>query len=309
MTSLRQALKDYLATRRALGYQLRPEGVRLVKFVSFMEERRASYVTTALAVEWAAQSAPALAEPSRRLCMVRCFAKYMRALDERNEVPPSDLIPNGFRRIRPYLYTDEQVQGILDAAMNRSPFESPKGKYYCFFGLLFVTGMRIGEAINLTDEDVDFTKGTLLVRKAKFTKSRMIPLHPTTVKVLQAYQSRRAEYLNGRQAVRFFVSSKGTALSHAGIYEVFRAVRKAVGLERVSGRLPRIHDFRHLFAVRTMINWYRGGKEVERLLPVLSTFLGHVCVASTYWYLTEHPELMNLAVAKVNQRWEDRDGK
>ena len=309
MTPLRQALQDYLSMRRALGYQLCREGVALPQFLKFMKERRASYVTAALAVDWASRSAPALTQPKKRLNMVRGFAKYMHALDTRNEIPPSGLIPGGFRRARPYLYSDKQVQDILDAAMTRSRRESPNGTFYCLFGLLFVTGMRIGEAINLVDEDVSLAQATLFVRKAKFSKSRIIPLHPTTVKALQEYRRRRAKHLNGGPAVRFFISARGTPLTHRRIYDAFGAVRKAVGLENVSGRNPRIHDFRHLFAVRTLINWYRRGQDAERLLPILSTFLGHVDVSSTYWYLTEHPELMQLAVAKLNQRWERRDDK
>ena len=192
--------------------------------------------------------------------------------------------------------------------MNRSPQESPAGTYHCLFGLLIVTGMRVGEAINLTDEDINFDQATLVVRRAKLGKSRIVPLHATTVRILRAYQRRRNGYLRDRPAVRFFVSARGTPLAR-GIYTVFDAVREAAGLHKVSGRRARIHDFRHLFAVRTLINWYRDGQDAERLLPVLSTFLGHVCVSSTYWYLTEHPELMNLAVGRLNQRWEGRDGK
>ena len=169
--------------------------------------------------------------------------------------------------------------------------------------------MRIGEAINLTDEDVDFTRGTLLVRKAKFSKSRMIPLHPTTVKIAsQAYKSRRAEYLNGaRRSLLRLV--KGNALSHAEIYAVSSSSAQSCWSRE--GVWP-LSAYARLSAPVCGANHdqlVRGGKDVERLLPVSSTFLGHVCVASTYWYLTEQPELMKLAVSKVNERWEDGDGK
>jgi integrase len=304
--ALRQALNDYLALRRSLGYRLHAEGLRLRNFVEFIEKKGATYITTALAVEWALQSLPARAEPAKRLTMVRGLAKYVRALDVRNEIPPSELIPKRLRRVRPYLYSNDEVVKLLEAARSRSRYEVPQGTYYCLLGLLVVTGMRVGEAINLTDHDVDLTSGILTIRGAKFGKSRLVPLHSTTVKVLDEYRKRRNEFLNGRPAVRFFISAAQTPLLHTTIYNVFTAVRDAVSLRKVTGRCPRLHDFRHRFAVRTMINWYQRGEDVERQLPILSTFLGHVSVASTYWYLTEHPELMALAVTRLDERWDGR---
>lgn len=306
MMPLRQAFNDYLAMRRSLGYRLSAEGVRLAKFVDFLKENRASYITTALAVEWALQSSPALGEPAKRLTMVRGFAKYLRALDAQNEIPARELIPNRLRRVRPYLYSNEEVVTLLEAARRRSRCEMPQGTYYCLFGLLVVSGMRVGEAINLTDQDVDLAAATLTVRGTKFGKSRLVPLHSTTVRELREYKARRDEFLRGRAALRFFISAAQTPLLHTKIYDVFAAARHAAGLRKIAGRNPRLHDFRHLFAVRTLINWYQRGEDVERQLPTLSTFLGHVCVASTYWYLTEHPELMALAVARLDERWEGR---
>lgn len=303
---LRQALNDYLAMRRSLGYRLRAEDVRLVKFVDFIEEKRVAYITTALAVEWALQSLPALYEPANRLTMVRGLAKYLQALDARNEIPARELIPKRLRRVRPYLYSKEEVAKLLEAARCRSRCEMPQGTYYCLFGLLVVSGMRVGEAINLTDQDVDFAGAILTIRGTKFGKSRMVPIHSTTVRVLREYKERRDEFLRGRPAVRFFISAAQTPLLHTKIYDVFAAARHAVGIRKTAGRNPRLHDFRHRFAVQTLINWYQRGEDVERQLPTLSTFLGHVCVASTYWYLTEHPELMALAVARLDERWEGR---
>lgn len=303
---LRQALNDYLAMRRSLGYRLQAEGVRLAKFVDFTEEKKASYVTTTLAVKWALQSSPALGEPAKRLTMVRGLAKYLRALDARNEIPARELIPNRLQRVRPYLYSNEEVLNLLEAARCRSRYEMPQGTYYCLFGLLVVSGMRVGEAINLTDQDVDLAGAILTVRGTKFGKSRLVPLHSTTVRVLRGYKDRRDEFLGGRPAGRFFISAAQTPLSHSKINAVFTAARDAVGLRKIAGRFPRLHDFRHRFAVRTLINWYQRGEDVERQLPTLATFLGHVCVASTYWYLTEQPELMALAVGRLDERWEGR---
>jgi len=210
MITLRQALNEYLSMRRSLAYRYQYEGIRLAKFIVFLEEKRASHVTTALALKWALQSLPALGEPAKRMTIVRGFARYLKALDERNEIPPRDLVPNGLRRVRPYLLSNEQVRSLLDAALSRSSFERPKGKYYCLFGLLAVTGMRIGEAINLIDNDVDLVEAMIHVRWTKFGKSRLIPLHPTTVTVLNEYRRTRNEFLSGRPAEKFFISSLGT---------------------------------------------------------------------------------------------------
>ncbi len=133
MITLRQALDEYLSMRRSRGYRLHWEEIRLAKFIVFLDEKGASHVTTALALEWALQSAPALGEPAKRMTAIRGFARYLQALDEQNEVPPHDLLPNRLRRRRPYLLSDKQVVSLLDAALSRRSFERPKGKYYCLF--------------------------------------------------------------------------------------------------------------------------------------------------------------------------------
>jgi len=241
------------------------------------------------------------------MTIIRGFARHLSALDDRTEIPPRDLVPNKSRRVRPYLLSNEQVARLLNAALSRRSWERPKGKYYCLFGLLAITGMRIGEAMNLTDNDVDLVEGMIHVRWSKFGKSRLIPLHPTVVAVLYEYKRGRNKSLAGRTATRFFSSSLGTPLRHSTIYGVLRKICEKAGLKSgPGGRSLRPHDFRHRFATETLIRWYRDGKDAERLLPILSTFLGHTRVEDTYWYLTEQPELMSLAVERMNRRWQDR---
>jgi len=251
MITLRQALDEYLSMRRSLGYRLNSEGIRLAKFIKFLDEKGTSYVTTALALEWALQSAPARREPTNRMAIVRGFARYLNALDDRNEVPPRHLLPNRARRVRPYLLSDRQLVSLLDAALSRRSFERPKGKYHCLFGLLAVTGMRIGEAINLTDHDVDLVEGMVHVRWSKFGKSRLIPLHPTTVAILYSYKQRRDKSLGGRTAMRFFTSNLETPLRHSAIYGVLRKICEKAGLKKgPGGRSLRPHDFRHSSGTR-----------------------------------------------------------
>jgi integrase len=177
--------------------------------------------------------------------------------------------------------------------------------YYCLFGLLAVSGLRIGEAIRLKCEDVDLTEGVLTILRSKFGKSRIVPLHPTTQKVLSDYKERRDCFLAGRHAQHFFISGRGTALRHGGIYSAFNSLSVQVGLRDPSAsRGPRLHDFRHRFAVQTLLRWYRSGEEIEPRLPLLATYLGHVCIANTYTYLTLSPELMGQVVKRLEGRWE-----
>jgi integrase/recombinase XerD len=213
MKTLREALTDYLEMRRGLGYKLHQEGVQLPKFVSFMERRKADCITTALALEWSQQSKMGRLEPGKRFGRIRVFAKYMKAIDPRTEILPGDFLPPR-RRGRPYLYNDEEIRRLLAAAKNRSQAELPRGAYYCLFGLLIATGLRVGEAIRLEVSDVDLTEAILTIRGTKFGKSRLVPLHPTTVRALRNYKRRRDALSASQYSPYFFISRKGTKLFH-----------------------------------------------------------------------------------------------
>src|SRR5215470_8978906 len=182
--TLREALDAYLALRRGLGFKLRSDGVKLQKFIAFMEGKNATFITTRLAAEWSLQTRAL--HPGKRLIMVRAFAKYMAAFDSRTEVPPADLIPLKEVRPRPYIYTESEVQQLLEAATDLD--DRPRGTYYCLFGLLAVTGLRVGEAIRLQLHDVDLKSGILTIRDTKCAESRLVPLHPSTVRVLREYR-------------------------------------------------------------------------------------------------------------------------
>ncbi len=307
MNTLREAVADYLALRRSLGFKLRDAGIALADFVSFLEQRGASQITTPLALEWA--QLPSSAHPAewtRRLSYVRGFARYRSATDARTEIPPAGLLPHRPARARPYLYTDEEIERLLEAARQLTPGGGLRGwTYYCLLGLLAVSGLRISEALSLKLEDVDLSESVLTVRGTKFGKSRLVPLHPSTQRVLCDYKLRRDRFLAGRAAAYFFISRKGTRLDGARVRHTFYRLSRQTGVRGPDSRCgPRLHDFRHRFAVETLLRWYRGGEDVERRLPALSTYLGHVHVADTYWYLTACPELMGLAVKRLEQHWE-----
>jgi integrase/recombinase XerD len=315
MNTLRQSIREYLALRRSLGFKMSEAARPLAQFATFMEKRRASYVTQALALTWA--QIPQHAQPSHwasRLCHVRQFARYRSASDPRTQIPASGLLPFKPKRARPYLYTDGQIQQLLKTTLHM-PL-SPKHRnlcallpwvYYCLFGLLSVSGLRLGEARNLKLDDVDLRAGVLTVRGGKFGKDRWIPLHTSTCKVLTRYLEKRKRHWAGRAVSSYlFVSSWGNRLDTGSIHRAFYAASRRVGLRGASdSHGPRLHDLRHRFATTTLVNWYRSNEDPERRLPLLSAFLGHVHVADTQWYLSGSPELMREAMRRLEHRWEN----
>lgn len=313
MISLREAVQDYLQMRRNLGFKLRDAGKGLFDFVSFMERRRTRYITQALALAWAQQ--PSNVQPShwaRRLAYVRGFAHYRSATDPRTQIPAQGLLPFQPKRARPYLYSDAEVRNLLSVAL-KIPYCYESGKlrpwtYYCLFGLLSVTGLRVSEAQNLEVQDVDLKAAVLTVRGAKFGKTRLVPLHASTCKVLAQYIDRRKRHWGQRPVSSYlFVTSQGHRLDGADIRRTFYALSRQIGLRGPSdSRGPRLHDFRHRFATRTLVHWYRSNQSPERKLPLLSAFLGHVHVGDTQWYLNGAPGLMREAMCRLEHRWEDR---
>jgi integrase/recombinase XerD len=307
MSSLRQAVEEYLDLRQQLGFKLDRQKLLLREFVSFMEDCGAPYVTTEHALQWALRPRNARSSYlAQRLIAVRCFARHHCAAEPRTQIPPSDLLPYRPSRAHPYMYTKKDVQRLLTAAKCLRPAGGLRGvTYVTLLGLLSVTGLRISEALSLSPQDVDLAQGLLTIRKTKFGKTRLVPLHPSTIRALRRYARDRRTFLGIQSATRFFVSSQGGPLSIGAVMKTFRLLRRRVGLH-ASDRCdePTLHHFRHRFATQTLLRWYRTGQDVERQLPALSTFLGHVNIASTYWYLSCHPGLMRQAMLRLEHRWE-----
>ena len=297
MTALRRHLQDYLTLRRALGYRLAREGMLLPAFITFLEAHRSPHITTAAALAWATQ--PVDATPSwiaKRLTMVRGWARYLSALDPRTEIPPVDLVPARTVRPHPYLYSDADVRALLQACTQlRAPLK--RATYTTLFGLLAVTGLRVGEAIGLDRADVLTDPGYLLIRHAKFNKSREVPLHATTVAALQAYARTRDRRWPHPPHPSFFLSQTGRRLLVQNVWQTFARLRRVAGLPS-HPRAPRIHDLRHSFAMQTLLRWSHEGVEIQPRMPLLSTYLGHVHPSMTYWYLTATPELLERAAER-----------
>ncbi len=213
MKSLREAIQDYLSLRRSLGFKLHDAGAALAHFASFMEQHGAAHITTQLALAWA-QESPSVqpAKWAQRLSYVRGFARHHSAFDAQTEVPPAGLLPFHPARARPYIYSEEEIERLLESALNCLPDAGLRSwTYYCLFGLLSVAGLRLGEAVRLELADVDLGEGLLTVRGTKFGKSRLVPIHDSTRAALARYRRRRERFLTGR-APTFFINSKGNRL-------------------------------------------------------------------------------------------------
>jgi len=262
-------------------------------------------ITIPLALSWAKR--PKEANPNwwvTRLGLVRCFARYVRTLDPRTEIPPVDLLPHTRTKPKTYLYSDQDVRALLDAAREiRYPFKALT--LSTLLGLLAVTGMRVSEAIGLDRGDVDREESILTVRDTKFGKSREVAIHPTTLDALERYVTQRDRRFPRGPAPAFFVSLTGNRLIYQNVHAAFYRLVDHAGLSDRKPHRPRIHDLRHSFALWTLRDWYREGADVERRLSLLSTYLGHVDPSTTYWYLTAAPELLCLAAERLEDRLGD----
>jgi integrase/recombinase XerD len=304
MNALANHLNSYLQLRRQLGFKLINAELFLCNFVRFVQQQHASFITTKLALQWATQ--PENIRPRQRavrLGIVRRFAQYVSTLDPRTEVPPPKLLQIRYRRPAPYLYRDEEVLKLIESAGQIDESNALKcATYTTLFGLLTVTGMRVGEAIALERADVDLGQSLLTLRQTKGNKSRLIPLHPSTGRALQRYAAIRDQQCPRPTSSHFFISENGTFLRYSTVNRWFLVVSRRIGLRKPGApHGARLHDLRHRFAIQTMLKWYRTDADVEAHLPELATYLGHGHVADTYWYLSAAPELLRLATVRCQR--------
>ena len=302
MKTLASHLDDYLDLRHKLGFKLRLAGGLLRRFVRFAQKKKAPVITMRLALEWATH--PADCQPAQwanRLGIVRRFAQHVSGADPRTQIPPQELLPHRYHRKPPYLYSDKEIRRLMQTSRQLpSPDDLRAISNATLFGLLAVTGMRVGEAIGLDRKDVDLDQGLLTVRQAKFNKSRLVPLHFTTQKKLREYERVRDRHHPHPKSPSFFLSERGTRLTDWTVRRWFVIASHKIGLRAPNDRRgPRIHDVRHRFAYRTILNWYRRGMDVQAHLPELTTFMGHGHVADTYWYISSSPELLKLATQRL----------
>jgi integrase len=303
MTRVRAAMEDYLRIRRRLGFEMPQDGRLLEGFVDFLEQAGAERITTELALGWARK--PVDAHPHtwrQRLTVARGFARHLATIDPASEVPSPDLLPGHRPRIAPYIYADSEIAALIDAARRlRPPLRA--ARHVTLIGLLAVTAMRPGEAVALDRDDVDLRHGVLHVRAGKQKKQRDVPLHASTVSALRDYTRLRDTSCPTPATPAFFISARGRRMARSELNQTFTKLIREVCLEGRGGarRRPRPHDLRHTLAVRTLLGWLQAGEDVDRLMPLLSTYLGHVDPASTYWYLEAVPELLEVISRRLEQ--------
>jgi integrase/recombinase XerD len=302
MNSLKTALRGYLAIHRALGAKLHEAESLLQRFVEFTARAKATYITTDLALKWANQAAEGQPR-ARRLAAVRRFAQYCSSSEPRTMVPPRDLLPYRYHRKDPYIYSDDEIRRLLEAARQLLPAKGLRPHTYAtLFALYAATGMRTREALRLDRNDVDLLQGVLTIRESKFGKSRVIPLHPSTNRALQRYAKRRDRLCSHPLDPSFFISDHPARLSIWSVHRTFITLSHRIGLRQPGdSHGPRVHDLRHRLAITTLIRWHRRGVDVERHLPELCAFLGHSEISHTYWYLTATPQLLRSTLRRVER--------
>jgi len=305
MSELSGHVRDYLRLRRALGFKLERAGRLLPQLVAYLEAAGAATVTSELAIAWA--RLPQHAHPNhwaQRLAIARGFARYLQALDPATEVPPAGVFPTRRHRPTPFLWSQRDICRLLQSARALRP-ALRAATYETLFGLLATCGMRVGEAVGLDRDDVDLQAGVITIRHAKFERPRLVPLHPTVTEALSRYTTERDRLCPRPRARAFFVSSAGTRLDRSGVAKILRKITTSLGM-RTETVHPRAHDLRHSFAVDTLIRWQHSGLSVDEHIATLSTYLGHVSPADTYWYLSASPELMGLAAQRLQTRYGGR---
>ena len=303
MSNFSQHAEEYLRLRQGLGHEL-ADAVRLLpRYVAHLEATGTTSITVEDALDWVQRpdAGPTTSVWSRRMTVVRGFARYMSGIDPATQVPPLGLVTFRQRWRPPFIYSPSDVEALMAEVPRLTPSPFRAATFQTMIGLLAATGMRVGEAIRMTRSDLDFAEGVLVVKGSKFNKSRELPLHASTTAALASYATQRDRCVPAPKHPAFFLSAKGTPVIYTDFGEKFRALLRASGVGSGSLVAPRIHDFRHSFAVHTLVRWHRAGEDVGPLLPRLSTYMGHRTPGYTYWYLSAAPELLTIAASRLEK--------
>jgi integrase/recombinase XerD len=302
MKSLTTSLHEYINIRRLFGYKLEVSERNLKNFITYLKKKNYPYITAQVAMEWA--TLPQNVKRSywsRRLSIIRLFAQYRMAEDPRTEVPPSYLLSQQPNRVTPYIYSDKEIYQLIEACLSLLSLGLRHHTYFIFFGLMAVTGCRISELISLNRDDLDVKNNWIIIRNSKCNKSRLLPLHKTTMQRLKKYSKVRDQF-PVHDVNAFFLSDRGTRITIWSTRDAFIRISKQIGLRGLSdSHGPRIHDIRHTFAVKTILNWYHDGININKKIMLLSTYLGHKKPTDTYWYITGTPELLAQAINRLEK--------
>lgn len=308
MKSIEQGLTEYIAMKRAMGFSFQDHERHLKDFCSFLKAKNKKFIAVEIAKEWAlGEDKKPTWWHSKKLSQLRSFALYWKTMEPKTELWPEGIWPIRYQRKNPYIYRDEEIQLLLRSCRILKPEESIRPlTFEMLFGLIASCGLRLSEAVNLKKVDVDLQNGLISVKKTKFYKPRIVPLHRTTLQKMAEYAKARDnfcnQYLSGHNPSEMFFISNDDRVITTGVAEwTFNKVALSCGVRSESRRGPRLHDLRHTFVVRSLEDWYRQGKNIEILLPILSTYVGHVQPSSTYWYISSTPELMGMASEKLDK--------
>ncbi len=305
-TTMTTRVEEYLAYRRALGYQIRAEAQMLQSFARYADDSgHQGPLTTELALQWARlPERSARLYQARRLEVVRTLARYLVPREPGTEIPPRGLLGPAHARGPAFLYSESDIAALIEAARKLTPTGGLRPLTYAtLIGLLACTGLRISEALTLGADDVNLQAGVLTIRRTKFRKSRLVPLHTRALGPIRDYAAVRDRSCGRDPGTTFFVSATGHRLPYTTVRHTFHGLlRQAMpGVVPVGRTRPRLHDLRHTFVCRRLLAWYRDGVDIDRVTDQLSAYLGHVKVSDTYWYLTGAPELLAIAGQRFEQ--------
>lgn len=314
---LQQRIDDYLDERQRLGFKLHSRSTLLAGFARYVaDHKHRGPLTADLMIDWAKQDKWQRGTPSTwaaRLAFVRHFARYLKQFEPETEVPEDLTFGPEPGRVAPHIFHDQEVIDLLAAARQLGPPGSIRpATYETLFGLMASAGLRVSEALHLRDADVDLKRGLITIRQTKFAKSRLLPIHPTTVAALAKYRKARARHVATTPDMPFLISSRGRRLGmplgDRQAHRVFNALRDQLAWVNRGGHVAiRLHDLRHTFVVSRLIRWHADGTDIDQMMLALSTYMGHAEIFYTYWYLTAVPELMALAGGKF-ERFADLAG-
>ena len=308
-TSLQVRVEQYLTERRRLGFSGRTHTYAIRSFTRYVQTvGHRGPLTVEIMADWARRDSHNSTDPltwARRLKLLRTFLRWLQQFELRTEIPDDSVFGRMPERLSPHIYNEQEIIDLLAAARRLGPSPGLRGAIYeTLFGLIASTGMRIGEALALRNEDVDLKYGMLTIHQTKFGKSRQVPMHPSTVEVLRRYlwiRNLAGDF--AQDGSPLFIGTRGRRLGlplgSQQVHRVFIALRTQLGWRnRGAHHAPRIHDLRHTFVVRRILLWQAQGVDVDQAMLSLSTYVGHAMVTNTYWYLSAVPELMALAAGR-----------
>jgi integrase len=296
---LAEKVESYIELRRSLGYSFKKQAATLRSLARFVEtEQLGGPLTRGLALNFVLSIEGTANGRAIRHGVLRRFCEYLAVFDPRTEALDPRALPRSRAIPPPRILSDEELASLVAACRRLSPTTPQRGRTLTMLvGLLASSGLRSGEGLRLDRADVDLVNGVLHIRKTKFRKDRLVPVHATTLAALRQYARHRDAAFPAPKDCAFFLSSRGVRLSMAGLHLAFGAACNLAGLD--SGKPLRQHDLRHRFAVTRLAAWHRENADVQALLPLLATYLGHARYTDTAYYVTGTADLLAMAADRA----------